>query len=125
MLADGPSSRSKDGWRGTPEEQGFLHDVQGAACERFTTVLAPGSNVYHYDHIHVDLMRRATAGASASRARSPATWSRRARARATAAANRRHRLDRAAPWRPRPAGSSYSSYDNDDRGLPDAVPGED
>ena len=22
------------------------------------TVLAPGSNVYHYDHIHVDLMRR-------------------------------------------------------------------
>jgi Extensin-like protein C-terminus len=23
-------------------------------------VLAPGSNVYHYDHIHVDLMRRAT-----------------------------------------------------------------
>jgi len=21
-------------------------------------VLAPGSNVYHYDHIHVDLMRR-------------------------------------------------------------------
>ena len=23
-------------------------------------MLAPGSNVYHYDHIHVDLMRRAT-----------------------------------------------------------------
>jgi hypothetical protein len=23
-------------------------------------VLAPGSNRYHYDHIHVDLMRRAT-----------------------------------------------------------------
>jgi hypothetical protein len=23
-------------------------------------VLAPGSNVYHYDHIHVDLMRRAS-----------------------------------------------------------------
>ena len=27
--------------------------------QQFTTVLAPGSNVYHYDHIHVDLMRRA------------------------------------------------------------------
>ena len=26
----------------------------------FTTVLAPGSNEYHYDHIHVDLMRRAS-----------------------------------------------------------------
>jgi hypothetical protein len=24
----------------------------------FTTVLAPGSNAYHYDHMHVDLMRR-------------------------------------------------------------------
>jgi hypothetical protein len=43
-----------------PEEQGFLHDVQASACQQFTTVLAPGSNVYHYDHIHVDLMRRAT-----------------------------------------------------------------
>ena len=34
--------------------------MQAAACQQFTTVLAPGSNVYHYDHIHVDLMRRAT-----------------------------------------------------------------
>jgi hypothetical protein len=43
-----------------PEEQGFLRDVQGAACQQFNTVLAPGSNVYHSDHIHVDLMRRAS-----------------------------------------------------------------
>ena len=34
--------------------------IQGAACQQFNTVLAPGSNVYHYDHIHVDLMRRAS-----------------------------------------------------------------
>jgi Extensin-like protein C-terminus len=33
--------------------------VQASACREFTTVLAPGSNVYHYNHIHVDLMRRA------------------------------------------------------------------
>jgi hypothetical protein len=26
----------------------------------FTTVLAPGYNAAHYDHIHVDLMRRAS-----------------------------------------------------------------
>src|SRR5262249_4609921 len=58
MLADGRKVTVKDGWHGRPEEQAFLHDVQGAACEQFTTVLAPGSNVYHYDHIHVDLMRR-------------------------------------------------------------------
>jgi hypothetical protein len=59
-LADGRRITVKDGWKGMPEEQGFLRDVQAAACQQFTTVLAPGSNVYHYDHIHVDLMRRAT-----------------------------------------------------------------
>src|SRR5207344_405363 len=57
-LADGHKITVKGGWHGTPEEQGFLRDVQGAACAQFNTVLAPGSNVYHYDHIHVDLMRR-------------------------------------------------------------------
>ena len=57
-LADGRTITVKNGWRGLPEEQGFLRDVQGAACDQFTTVLAPGSNVYHYDHIHVDLMNR-------------------------------------------------------------------
>src|SRR6202043_3437946 len=59
-LADGRRISVKDGWRGLSEEQGFLRDVQAAACQHFTTVLAPGSNVYHYDHIHVDLMRRAS-----------------------------------------------------------------
>jgi hypothetical protein len=59
-LADGRRISVKDGWRGMPEEQGFLRDIQAAACELFTTVLAPGSNVYHYDHIHVDLMRRSS-----------------------------------------------------------------
>ncbi|QAU45479.1 extensin family protein [Bradyrhizobium guangzhouense] len=59
-LADGRRITVKDGWHGMPEEQGFLRDVQSGACAHFTTVLAPGSNVYHYDHIHVDLMRRAS-----------------------------------------------------------------
>ena len=60
VFGDGKKVTVKDGWKGSAEEQGFLHDVQLAACEQFTTVLAPGSNVYHYDHIHVDLMRRAS-----------------------------------------------------------------
>ncbi len=60
VLADGRRVSVKDGWRGMPEEQGFLRDVQSGACAHFTTVLAPGSNVHHYDHIHVDLMRRAS-----------------------------------------------------------------
>jgi len=59
-LADGRTITVKDGWRGTPEEQGFLHDVQDAACTVFATVLAPGSNAYHEDHMHVDLMRRSS-----------------------------------------------------------------
>ena len=46
-LADGRRITVKDGWHGLPEEQGFLRDVQGAACARFNTVLAPGSNAYH------------------------------------------------------------------------------
>lgn len=59
-LADGRYISVQNGWKGLPEEQGFLRDVQGAACQRFNTVLAPGANIYHYNHIHVDLMRRAS-----------------------------------------------------------------
>jgi hypothetical protein len=58
VLADGHKVTVQYGWRGSPEEQAFLHDVQLAACNEFTTVLAPGTNIYHYNHIHVDLMRR-------------------------------------------------------------------
>ena len=60
VMADGRRITVKDGWHGMPEEQGFLRDVEAAACRQFNTVLAPGSNAYHYDHIHVDLMRRAS-----------------------------------------------------------------
>jgi hypothetical protein len=60
VLADGHRITVKNGWNGSPEEQGFLRDVQASACDQFTTVLAPGSNQFHYDHIHVDLMRRAS-----------------------------------------------------------------
>ena len=44
-LADGRKITVKDGWRGAPEEQGFLRDVHASACQHFSTVLAPGSNV--------------------------------------------------------------------------------
>ena len=59
-LADGRRIAVKSGWRGVAEEQGFLRDVQASACQQFSTVLAPGSNSHHEDHIHVDLMRRAS-----------------------------------------------------------------
>jgi hypothetical protein len=60
VLADGHTITVKTGWRGTPAEQGFLHDVEEGACAMFATVLAPGSNAYHEDHMHVDLMRRSS-----------------------------------------------------------------
>ena len=126
MLADGRVVTVERGWHGAPEEQGFLRDVQGAACELFTTVLAPGSNVYHYNHIHVDLMRRASGrricqpGAVAgdvvaSRARTR-YGSRDGGITGSIGTRRGDSARHAVP---------YSSYDNDDRGLPDAVPGED
>jgi hypothetical protein len=60
-LQSGHEIVIKKAWKnGSYEERGFLRDVAMDACERFATVLAPGSNVYHYDHIHVDLMRRAS-----------------------------------------------------------------
>src|SRR3954449_3685766 len=59
-LADGRRIAVKTGWRGIAGEKGFLRDVQAAACQQFNTVLAPGSNAHHEDHIHVDMMRRSS-----------------------------------------------------------------
>jgi len=127
VLADGRKIVVKDGWRGSPEEQGFLHDVQLAACENFSTVLAPGYNIYHYDHIHVDLMRRA----SGRRICQPGAVSGdevAARARGRYANSRGDSaitgsLPSQGAWRR--ANRPYAYGDEDDRKLPYAVPGED
>ena len=57
-LADGRTINVERGWHGLPEEQGFLRDVHLAACKHFSTVLAPGADVFHYNHIHVDMRQR-------------------------------------------------------------------
>jgi hypothetical protein len=36
----------------------FREMVRASACARFTTVLGPGSDGYHEDHVHVDLAER-------------------------------------------------------------------
>ncbi|WP_240558669.1 extensin family protein [Paracoccus contaminans] len=36
----------------------FQNAVQGAACLFFTTVLGPGSNAAHDDHLHLDIKQR-------------------------------------------------------------------
>jgi hypothetical protein len=37
----------------------FRKKIRILACNRFTTVLGPGSDAYHNDHIHLDLAERA------------------------------------------------------------------
>ncbi len=119
-LADGHKISVQYGWHGTPEEQGFLHDVQGAACQDFTTVLAPGANVYHYNHIHVDLMRRRGRPYICEPTAIPGDVVA-ARARAHYAAQH---YGVTGSIRPKPAPPSLS-YSGEDNHLPDAVPGDD
>jgi hypothetical protein len=55
-LADGREiSIVRDWTRGDEQTQAFLRDVHAGACDHFTTVLGPGANVFHYNHIHIDL----------------------------------------------------------------------
>lgn len=42
-------------WKGSAKAEGFFREIFATACQRFTTVLGPGFNMLHYNHIHVDL----------------------------------------------------------------------
>jgi len=56
VLADGRKITVVHDWtRGDLQTQAFLRDLHAGACGHFTTVLGPGSNAFHYNHIHVDL----------------------------------------------------------------------
>jgi hypothetical protein len=130
ILADGRKVTVQYGWHGAPQEQAFLHEVQFAACNQFTTVLAPGSNAFHYNHMHVDLMRRQ----SGHRACDPQAVSgdevaarlgfhlaaRKLDPAVTGSINEHRTVAPAKPIRP----SAYAER-RSDRGLPDAVPGAD
>ena len=123
-LADGHKVSVQYGWRGTPEEQGFLHDVQAAACEDFTTVLAPGANVYHYNHIHVDLMRHYNGRHICEPSAIPGeVVAERARARFTAQ-HGEPAVTGSIETKPRyKRALGYTKEDDD--GRPEAVPGDD
>lgn len=54
-----------DGWGGSllgaiglSGGNSFLNDIRTAACTHFTTVLGPGSDPYHGDHFHLDVLER-------------------------------------------------------------------
>ena len=56
VLANGREINVMRGWKGEDEQvRAFLREVQAGACQIFTTVLAPGSDSFHYNHIHLDL----------------------------------------------------------------------
>jgi Extensin-like protein C-terminus len=123
-LADGHKISVQYGWHGSPEEQGFLHDVQDAACERFMTVLAPGANVYHYNHIHVDLMRRYNGRHICEPAAVPGeVAAARARSQFAAQHNGEPRFTGSIKASAHGRARAYSGEDDDS--LPEAVPGDD
>ncbi len=55
-LADGREIVIVRDWKKSDtQESAFLHEVQAGACGRFTTVLGPGADAFHYNHFHLDL----------------------------------------------------------------------
>jgi len=55
-LADGREVDFVHDWKKTDtQEAAFVHEVHAGACQYFTTVLGPGADVFHYNHIHLDL----------------------------------------------------------------------
>ncbi len=63
VLADGRQITLVRDWRhGDEQTRAFLMDVHRGSCGHFSTVLSPGSNAFHYNHIHVDLALHGRSG---------------------------------------------------------------
>ncbi|MGJ0394312.1 MAG: extensin-like domain-containing protein [Methylocystis sp.] len=63
VLEDGRQiTLVRDWWRGDEQARAFLMDVHRGSCAHFSTVLSPGSNAFHYNHIHVDLAQHGRSG---------------------------------------------------------------
>ncbi len=58
-LSDGREVTVRHGWNGQQQERDFLREVFVGACQTYRTVLGPGADMFHYDHLHVDLARHA------------------------------------------------------------------
>lgn len=62
-FADGREiSVVRDWGRGGPAERAFLQAAFAGACTEFDTLLGPGSDRFHYNHFHLDLLRTNAAG---------------------------------------------------------------
>jgi len=61
-LADGREVNVLTNYYGNAQDQRFLRTVRGQGCGLFHTVLGPGSDPYHRDHIHLDRQRERRGG---------------------------------------------------------------
>ncbi len=57
-LEDGRKVSVLHDYYGSAASQRFLRQVRGEACGEFATVLGPGTDANHRDHIHLDLQNR-------------------------------------------------------------------
>ncbi len=57
ILADGHTIRVAQNWKpveAADDDARFLHEIHDGACPFFSTVLGPGYNAAHRDHLHLD-----------------------------------------------------------------------
>lgn len=59
-LQDGRVVKIGSGWRGDAAEQRFWRDVLYGGCSLFNTVLGPGSDGMHENHLHLDMARHSS-----------------------------------------------------------------
>lgn len=62
-LAGGDYVAVEQGWFGHRAEKKFLAQVRREACGPFKTVLGPGADRHHANHLHFDLQRHRSGGA--------------------------------------------------------------
>ena len=72
-LADGRTLDFVHDWKKTDSQEGaFLRETHAGACQYFTTVLGPGADAFHYNHIHLDLARHGSTNTGPRRICKPA-----------------------------------------------------
>jgi hypothetical protein len=62
VLESGRKVTVLDDWGGSSDSARFLRQVRSEACGPFKTVLGPGSDAHHRDHLHLDLQRHRSGG---------------------------------------------------------------
>jgi hypothetical protein len=62
-LESGREVTVEQGWFAGRDDTAFLQNVRRGSCGLFKTVLGPGSDAHHDDHLHFDLQRHRSGGA--------------------------------------------------------------